>query len=50
MDWFDYICRLVVAAVVIYLTGRLLIAAFFAARRRHFDQTLHDITRGERTS
>jgi hypothetical protein len=44
MDWGDYITALLATAVVIYLTGRLLIAAFFAARRRHFDRTMHDLT------
>jgi hypothetical protein len=43
----DYIIALLATAVVIYSTGRLLIAAYFAARRRHFDKTMYDLTRGD---
>ena len=50
MDLGDYIIALLATALVIYTTGRLLIAAFFAARRRHFNQTMNDITRGEQLS
>jgi hypothetical protein len=46
----DYIIALLATALVIYATGRLLIAAFFAARRRHFHETMADITRGEQLS
>lgn len=45
MDLGDYMIALLATAVVIYYTGRLLIKAFFAARRRHFNQTMSDITR-----
>jgi hypothetical protein len=47
MDWLDYITALGAAAVVMFLVGKLLIAAFFAARRRHLKQTLQDLTKGE---
>jgi hypothetical protein len=50
MDLGDYIIALMATAVVIYSVGRLLIAAFFAARRRHFNETMGDLTRGERVS
>ncbi len=50
MELGDYIIALLATALVIYATGRLLIAAFFAARRRHFNQTMHDITRGDTVS
>lgn len=50
MELGDYIIALMATALVIYATGRLLIAAFFAARRRHFAQTMNDITRGDRIS
>lgn len=50
MELGDYILLLLATALVIYLTGRSLIAAYFAARRRHFNQTMHDITRGETIS
>jgi hypothetical protein len=50
MDLGDYILALLATAVVIYITGRLLIAAFFAARRRHFNATMQDLTRGETPS
>ena len=50
MDLGDYIIALLATALVIYVVGRLLIAAFFAARRRHFNETLTDISRGETAS
>lgn len=43
----DYIIALLATAVVIYTTGKLLIAAYFVARRRHVQQTMNDLTRGE---
>lgn len=43
MDLGDYIIALLTTALVIYVVGRMLIAAHFAARRRHFNQTMHDI-------
>jgi hypothetical protein len=46
----DYIIAMLATALVIYATGRLLIAAHFAARRRHFHQTMVDIARGEQVS
>ena len=46
----DYIIALLATALVIYVVGLMLIAAFFAARRRHFNQTVIDITRGEQVS
>ena len=42
----DYLVALLATAVVIYLVGRMLIASFFIARRRHFNETMTDITRG----
>lgn len=50
MELGDYIIALLATALVIYCVGRLLIAAFFAARRRHFHQTMTDIARGEQVS
>lgn len=50
MELGDYIIALMATALVIYATGRLLIAAFFAARRRYFNQTMNDITRGDTLS
>lgn len=50
MELGDYLIALLATAVVIYMTGRLLIAAFFVARRRHFNQTMHDITNGGQKS
>lgn len=47
MDLGDYIIALLATALVIYVVGRLLIATLFAARRRHFNQTLTDISRGD---
>lgn len=46
----DYIIALLATALVTYVTGRMLIAAHYAARRRHFVETMHDIARGETTS
>lgn len=45
----DYLIALLATAGVLYLTGRLLIAAFFAARRRHFNQTMNDIVNNGET-
>jgi hypothetical protein len=50
MDLGDYIIALLATALVIYVVGLSLIAAFFAARRRHFNQTLTDISKGETVS
>jgi hypothetical protein len=50
MDLGDYIIALLTTALVIYVVGLMLIAAFFSARRRHFNQTMTDITRGEQLS
>lgn len=50
MDLGDYITALLATAVVIYATGRLLIAAYYAARRRHMHQTMHDLTKGDTVS
>lgn len=47
MDLGDYIIALLATALVIYVVGRSLIAAFFAARRRHFQETLTEIYRGD---
>ena len=46
----DYIIALLTTALVIYVTGRFLIAAYFVARRRHFNETISDIARGETVS
>ena len=46
----DYIIALLATALVTYTTGRLLIASFFDARRRHFHQTMDEMSRGERLS
>jgi hypothetical protein len=50
MDLGDYIIALLATALVIYATGRLLIAAVFAARRRHFAHTIDTITKGDSVS
>lgn len=50
MELGDYIIALLATAVVIYVTGRLLIRHFFDARRRHFRETMTDLTRGETAS
>lgn len=50
MDLGDYITALLATAVVIYVTGRLLIAAYYAARRRHMHRTMHDLTKGDTVS
>ncbi len=50
MELGDYIIALMATAVVIYTVGRMLIAAFYAARRRHFNDTIRDINRGEQAS
>lgn len=49
-DLGDYIIALLATALVIYMVGRLLITAFFAARRRHFHETMTDIAKGEHAS
>lgn len=50
MDLGDYIIALMATALVIYATGRLLIAAYFVARRRHVSQTMNDLTKGDTVS
>ncbi len=50
MELGDYITALLATAVVIYATGRLLIAAYFVARRRHVRQTMMDLTKGDTVS
>jgi len=50
MELHDGLLLLAVGAAVVYGLGRLLIAAFFAAKRRSQMRLLRDLYRGEEVS
>ncbi len=46
----DWIVLIIVCALVVYTVGRLLIAAFFSAKRKHTRNALNDILGKEEIS
>lgn len=45
----ELIGYLLLIAVVLYAVGRLLVVAFFAAKRRHVSNVINDLLKGEPT-
>jgi len=43
----EFFLKLFVGVLAVYALGRLLLVAYFAARRRHVRNVLRDLTSGE---